>query len=515
MPTLVALYCVDISTYAKDFVIKNKSAIEMSIENALLLPDCKKVLIIINKKDKVAIDSLEQKGQLDERIEVRTLDKVSAYNILSECSKEKNICSDVFLYPLDAPFIDVEESLTLYKRHIKYSAEYSFADGFPQFLLPQILSIGLCEILSRFAKDELCEVSHNFLFELIKKDINSYDIETLVSPEDVRILKLSFIVDSKRALMLCKNFFGINTKNYFEMINSSPLMLKTLPRYYMIEICPNRCYTPIYRPPVVKDAKIMSVEDFNIIIEKISSFSNDAVVSLSLYGDPLEHPQFVEIVKKSLSYNNISLLIETHGNKKEGQDKLEAIKDVSLASPMRASLTPPLYWITAIDATRWETYSKVYNVKEEEAKLLLKTAYETAEKATAIFGSTSYVQIVRMLENEDDLEGFYRNWKERGVDVIIQKYNHFCKALPDRRVADLSPIKRMPCRHINREMCINYNGDVLLCYQDIANKNILGNVLREEMNEIWQRFDAPCVEQANLKFGGLCELCDEYYTYNF
>jgi len=515
MPTLVALYCVDISSYAKDFLIKDKSAIEMSIENALTLPDCKKVLIIINKKDEVLFNSLKDEGKLDDRIEVRTFDVVSSYNILRECSKDSDVYSDVFIHPLDAPFIDVEESQILYERHIKYSAEYSFADGFPQFLLPQILSVSLCRILSRFAEKDLGDAHHNFLFELIKKDINSYDIETLVAPEDVRILKLSFIVDSKRSLMLCKNFFGINTKNYLEMIKSSPLMLKTLPRYYMIEICPKTPYTPIYRPPLVEDAKIMSLEEFSIIIEKISRFSDDAIISLSLYGEPLEHPQFVEIVKKSLSYNNISLLIETHGNKKEWQEKLDAIKEVILTSPIRPSLTQPLYWITSIDATKWETYGKVYNVEEEEAKLLLKTAYEMAEQASSIFGSSSYVQIVRMLENEDDLEDFYRSWKERGVEVIIQKYNHFCKALPDRRVADLSPLKRMPCRHLNREVCINYNGDVLLCYQDIFSKNVLGNVLREELEDIWQRFDAPFVEQANLKFGDLCELCDEYYTYNF
>ena len=161
----------------------------------------------------------------------------------------------------------------------------------------------------------------------------------------------------------------------------------------------------------------------------------------------------------------------------------------------------------------------MYDIDEGRAESDLKTAYETAEIAMAIFGSKAYVQFMRMNENEDDLEGFYRSWKERGAEVIIQKYDHFCTFLPDRRVADLSPLQRMPCRHLNREICICSNGDVLLCREDARRKHVIGNVLKEEMDEIWKRFDDVLTAHIKgvqaKKVGGLCELCDEYYTYNF
>ena len=152
---------------------------------------------------------------------------------------------------------------------------------------------------------------------------------------------------------------------------------------------------------------------------------------------------------------------------------------------------------------------------EVEGDIALKKAYETAEYAHAVLKDSSYVQIVRMNENEEELEGFYRSWKERGANVIIQKYDHFCSILPDRRVADLSPLKRMPCRHLNRELCILSNGDVPFCHEDINLSQIMGNVLTMSLDEIWQHFDGPCLQQSALNFGGLCELCDEYYTYNF
>ena len=145
----------------------------------------------------------------------------------------------------------------------------------------------------------------------------------------------------------------------------------------------------------------------------------------------------------------------------------------------------------------------------------MNSANEIAELSQAYFAENAFVQIVRMNENEEDLESFYRYWKDKNMEVIIQKYDHFCHFLPDRRVADLSPLKRMPCRHINREMCISSNGDVLMCREDVKHQNILGNAKEEALEDIWQKFDKKSIEQSNLEFGDLCESCDEYYTYNF
>jgi len=287
-----------------------------------------------------------------------------------------------------------------------------------------------------------------------------------------------------------------------------------LPRYYMLELNPKHERQPIY-VPFQKEKEPMTLQNFRIITEKVAQFSDDAIISLSIYGEPLSHKLFVQFVKEILSYKNLSVLVETHGTCEDAKEKITAIKDIVLNSPLRPCNTPPLYWITDIDATTASAYAKVYGIDENQAENFLKVAYQTAEYATSVFGNNAYVQIVRMNENETDVEGFYRSWKERGGEVIIQKYDHFCSCLPERRVADLSPLKRMPCRHLNRELCILSNGDVIFCHEDIKCTKIMGNVLTMNLDDIWQRFDSPCLEQSALNFGGLCELCDEYYTYNF
>lgn len=515
MSTLVALYSTFISSYALTPCLEKRSAILSSLEHAALLPNCKKILLLLCKEDVNKIDLNNADISFSDKVKVVGFENVTAFNILTECVKEAGECTDAFIAPLEAPFIDIEASHKLYDQHTRYKAEYTFAEGYPEFLLPQVLNIGLCKILSAFVKDNPSTVEHDFIFEIIKKDINSYDIETFIAPEDARMLKLKFVVETKRDLQLCQNFIGITATNYIEMLKSSPLKLKTLPRYYMIEIAPKRPCESIYRPPLPQVCTHMTLKDFCNIIEKIAQFSDDAIISLSLYGDPLEHPQFTEFLKAVSKYPNLSILIETFGLSKDAKLKIDDINKIIKNRTTRKTSEPNLYWITCIDATSGKTYAKVHNVTEENGEALLKKAYETAEYAYAILKDSSYVQIVRMNENEEELEGFYRSWKERGHSVIIQKYDHFCSCLPERRVADLSPLKRMPCRHLNRELCILSNGDVIFCHEDIKCTKIMGNVLTMNLDDIWQRFDSPCLEQSALNFGGLCELCDEYYTYNF
>jgi spiro-SPASM protein len=125
------------------------------------------------------------------------------------------------------------------------------------------------------------------------------------------------------------------------------------------------------------------------------------------------------------------------------------------------------------------------------------------------------VQAVRMKENEEDLDAFFRLWKARTENVIIQKYDAFTGALPDRAVADLSPLNRFACWHLKRDMAILMDGTVPLCREDIRSSLKLGNALEDDLSAIWE--SAGEVHRSHLsgKYPGICAACDEYYTYNF
>jgi spiro-SPASM protein len=137
------------------------------------------------------------------------------------------------------------------------------------------------------------------------------------------------------------------------------------------------------------------------------------------------------------------------------------------------------------------------------------------------------VQAVRTAGAEDDVEKFYRYWKEAAPgtgNIIIQKYDDFCGMLPRKQASDLSPVQRQPCWHLMRDMPILLDGTVPLCREQIAaakdqsNGIVIGNALTESLDNIWELGQSYYTEQSNpisKKYNSLCMGCDEYYTYNF
>ncbi len=143
------------------------------------------------------------------------------------------------------------------------------------------------------------------------------------------------------------------------------------------------------------------------------------------------------------------------------------------------------------------------------------------------------MQAVRTAGAEDDIEKFYRSWKEitpNTSNIIIQKYDDFCGFMPRKQASDLSPVQRQPCWHLMRDMPVLIDGAVPLCREQIAGNGgvLLGNVFMEEgagaganaLEVIWERGQRFYTEQAGQipggkKFDSLCAGCDEYYTYNF
>ena len=140
---------------------------------------------------------------------------------------------------------------------------------------------------------------------------------------------------------------------------------------------------------------------------------------------------------------------------------------------------------------------------------------ECAKKLLALFPKDAYAQAVRVKGAEDDIELFYRFWKDAGANTIIQKYDDFHGILPDLRAADLSPITRLPCWHLQRDMPVLLDGTVPACREDLERGRVLGNVFSESLEAVWERGEALYREHGNREYAGICAGCDEYYTYNF
>jgi spiro-SPASM protein len=242
----------------------------------------------------------------------------------------------------------------------------------------------------------------------------------------------------------------------------------------------------------------MKVDTFAALVGKIARFCGDAVIDISLWGEPSLHPEILEIIRTALAVPGLDLVIETSG----------VGWDPEVLARVKAQIPRAPTWILSLDAASESVYRALRGEGFAESR-------RTADSLLSLFPGSVHVQAVRMKENEEDLEGFYAAWKKRTGNVIIQKYDDFSKFLPDRKVADLSPLRRLPCWHLKRDFPVLIDGTVPLCREDLRREHVLGNLVTDEPEAIWGQGEAIHRRHLAADYPRLCAGCDEWYTYNF
>ena len=526
MKTLCVLFAGNCTGYAFQPLGGGKSAFVRAIANAAKMPDVAEIALFSS-------GNLPELPSVSVHCSVYSEVAWSASAFFSRMANISEGFDHVFVAWADTPFVDTDFTATLYAKHCKYAAEYTFADGYPYGLAPEILARGLVPILAKLASENQETVARNVIFETVKKDINSFDIETDIAPVDLRQLRLTLACDTRRNTQLCTSLIGITVQNYAEIITAHAKDLRTLPAFYAVQVsgrCPFEC---IYCPypeycrsgtgrspgkPVTEYEEFMSVADFTQLIEKIAVFSDDAVIGLSLWGECAFHPDIATLVQIVLSHPGLSVLIETTGIGWTEEAITQIAATVAAAKP-RVNGQNPVNWIISIDAVGSGMYGAMHKIRNDEtpsgAATVLRNVLSFTERLVCRFPHAVWPQMIRMKDNEIELESFYRFWKQKYGQVIIQKHDHFCKTITERRVADLSPLVRNPCWHLKRDLCILMDGTVPFCREDVFASHMCGNAFTDELADIWAKNGALYEQHLCGNYEGMCGACDEYYTFNF
>lgn len=457
---------------------------------------------------------------------------------LSDSCAETGADCVLFSYAF-CPFLNEELTKKLIQTHETYKSEYTFADGFPVGVSPEIIDSGLCSILSGMirTKDDLSEkpLSRTSVFDLIKTDINSFEIETEISEIDWRLYRLELCCDKKENFLACKNLYEaasdiVNCENadiqkIIGIAAKTRSVLKTVPAFFNIQI-EEKCESENPFCAFTKYAKEkksgMPFEKFKALVSEINRFNPNAVVGLSLWGEPLMHPDFFACAAEVLKYPNLSLFIESEGlgfakNENDGTfdalvEKLTALSKTFGNLPVRENGFPALMWCIQIDAMSQNLYQTIH------PGLNLSDAVESVKILNSIFPGNVYAQYTRLNQNECELENFYRTYKEKDSvssgKFVIQKYDWLCGKMDDCKPCDLSPVERLPCWHLRRDFSILANGDVPLC-KDLSFENSVGNVFSSSLEEIWKQTDSVLENHIEKKYCEGCACCDEYYTFYF
>ncbi len=448
--------------------------------------------------------------------------RVMQAEIAAEPDSEEE--SHLYLLWGDAPLLDTGLAEKMYSNHCRYFSDYTFADGYPRGLAPEILRKTALPQLIELAERHAVPAGRDFIFDVVQKDINAFDLETEVAPEDQRVLRVSLTADTRRNFYQLTSIIeagGRDAESVQRVLSEQPELLRTLPAYINVQIsegCPQACsYCPFPHigGDILHKRGEMPLERWNELIGRVEEFCGDAVIGVSLWGEPALHSHFVHLAEAVMERPSLSLVVETSGVgwsmpvlQELGRRFGPLAQDTSSENEGAPAGTR-LSWIVALDADEKNMYSRLRGPQWEEARA-------TVDLLQKLFPGSVYVQAVRMRENEEQLDSFYRYWKQQeGVEPIVQKYDSFCGVLPERKVTDLSPIKRFPCWHLKRDLSILIDGSVPMCREDLENRHTLGNIFEEDIETVWKRGAAYYRNHIDREYPELCRSCDEYYTYNF
>jgi spiro-SPASM protein len=411
----------------------------------------------------------------------------------------------------DCGFMDKDVCDLLLKDHEEYFAQYSFADGFPYGTAFEIVSKDIIPALRTLLKEEDPAIGRDSLFTVIQKDINAFDIETTMSQQDHRLLRISTAADSRQNIQQIHGALDLQKKpeyqdkKLWEILVKETALLRQVPKFFQLQIAAScsqscsYCPYPSMNPELLTDFREMSVTQLGKICKEAEQLSEHPVFSLSLWGEPSRHSNIVAMVGTVLEVKDSRLLIETSGLG-WSQQVLEELAKIGKGR---------IEWIVSLDCLSPALYRTIRGEGFQEA-------YDCVDRLEALFSPDVYVQAVRMKENEEDLEKFYPFWKEKlHGNIIVQKYDFFSGKLPQKKIADLSPVTRFPCWHLKRELCILVDGTVARCREDIQRNHSIGNVFDESLAEIWKKGDQLHQKHASGIYPDICGKCDEYYTFNY
>lgn len=242
--------------------------------------------------------------------------------------------------------------------------------------------------------------------------------------------------------------------------------------------------------------KPMSDEIFNLAVKYIQEMKIPSVC-LNQINEPLLDNKIIERIKK---VSSIDTVVDTYIN--TNASLLNEKRSVEL---LNSGLTRLRIGFDGYSKEIFEKARKGSNYEEVLANIL--NFLELKKKLNKIFPVVR-ISFVRTSENESELEEWYEFWKDKVDYISIQEYltpvlddsKNYLITKNSKRF-DIDPLK-ITCHSPFERAIIRGDGNVLPCCSHFATNMVMGNIVDESLNEIWEG-------------NAFCELRDKFSTNNW
>jgi len=461
--------------------------------------------IFVNQESEILKKYFPQSQNIFSKDELGFLKNLTEYLPPSQ-SGDSDIDEVFFVYCTGIyPLLDLELTKELLLRHKQYLSQYSYSENLPTGIVPYFLSREF--VLS--LPPEMGTSAHEYLL----KNINNYDVEIFYSPPDLRQFRLDFSLSDARSSMVSELILKLNSRvaytEIFSLLEKSPDIFRCAPSYLEIEIfrgCELKCsFCPRQFISNDSDGQYLQKEFLNKIISDFTiNFPVPFTVCFGGMGEPLLHPDFISLADLVLGCGQVKELIVESALYPDIERILEFVKKLPAEKKKKLS------FIVNLSALDERQYSRIYG------KNLFHDILKNIDRLVQVLHMGNlHVQIIKLKEVENQIEDYFNFFEEKKINVILQKYNRYAELMPEKRVSDLTPIKREFCWHLARDLYIKSDGKAAICRQDFQNS--IGDLNNQGMKEIWERgleSFSNSLKGNHSTTKAPCLKCDEWYTFN-
>jgi MoaA/NifB/PqqE/SkfB family radical SAM enzyme len=124
------------------------------------------------------------------------------------------------------------------------------------------------------------------------------------------------------------------------------------------------------------------------------------------------------------------------------------------------------------------------------------------------------LRMIEVPENKHEIEAYREFWGPKCSEVLVTQLYQWPWTGQLR-----DDVVRKPCLKVLDEMFFYSNGNATICCWDVHERAVIGNVLEQSVQEIWESYAAGCI-RATLNDGRrdlihLCSRCNAYKDYDF
>jgi hypothetical protein len=229
---------------------------------------------------------------------------------------------------------------------------------------------------------------------------------------------------------------------------------------------------------------------------------DDRLVALGGHGDPLQHPQLDEVLRRLRSAGVYGVAITT--------------PLIELSDPVLNSLFENQVDAVEVllDAHSQGTYARV-NGSEAFGRVVANVErLEQARRDRRLPQPIVVCSFTRCDRTLPDMDRFYDHWIKVLGSAVIRGYNDYCGTLPPDSLLPTRPPTRGPCRRLGSRLMLLADGTATLCAQDFRGTVNLGKWTEKPLGEIWNGRDLAQIREAHeevrLEALPLCPGCGEW-----